>query len=288
MSWPDELRARRDGVTIPTFWVTLVLSLLIHALVLWQWLPKIRFPSLTEPERAASSGALAVRLAPPQAPPPAPVPPPSPAQPTPSTPPVPLPRAVTRTPPAPPVIASSRPAPDTPPSVPVAPPVSAPAPAATPSGGDLASFIESQRRARATPQESPSKAPPADDDKSRSNRVAAANVASPRIMTFGYDPNRSGGVFKVQRTGLNDAEFMFYGWNPDARRNTAQLIEVKKGNNSDIRIAVVRKMIAIIRDSVQEEDFLWDSKRLGRSLTLSARARDNEGLEEFMLREIEF
>ena len=107
-------------------------------------------------------------------------------------------------------------------------------------------------------------------------------------MTFGYDPNRSGGVFKVQRTGLNDAEFMFYGWNPDARRNTAQLIEVKKGNNSDIRIAVVRKMIAIIRDSVQEEDFLWDSKRLGRSLTLSARARDNEGLEEFMLREIEF
>ena len=64
----------------------------------------------------------------------------------------------------------------------------------------------------------------------------------------------------------------------------AHQIEVRKGSNSDIRIAVVRKMIAIIRE-YEQEDFLWESQRLGRSLTLSARARDNAGLEDFMMRE---
>ena len=84
--------------------------------------------------------------------------------------------------------------------------------------------------------------------------------------------------------GYDDAEFMFYGWNRDIRRNTTQLIEVRRGNNSDIRIAVVRRIIAIIREYEQEE-FLWESKRLGRNLTLSARAKDNAGLEAFMMRE---
>jgi hypothetical protein len=43
-------------------------------------------------------------------------------------------------------------------------------------------------------------------------------------------------------------------------------------------------MISIIRD-YEQEDFLWESHRLRRSLMLSARARDNAGLEEFMMRE---
>ena len=91
-------------------------------------------------------------------------------------------------------------------------------------------------------------------------------------------------MFQVQRMGYDDAEFFFFGWNKEIRRNTKQMIEVRKGNNSDIRIAVVRKMISIIRE-YEREDFLWESYRLGRALTLSARARDNAGLEEFMLLE---
>jgi hypothetical protein len=84
--------------------------------------------------------------------------------------------------------------------------------------------------------------------------------------------------------GFDDAEFVFYGWNKEIRRNTAQQIEVRKGSNSDIRIAVVRRMIAIIRE-YEQGDFLWQSRRLDRSLTLSARLRDNAGLEDFMMRE---
>jgi hypothetical protein len=33
-------------------------------------------------------------------------------------------------------------------------------------------------------------------------------------------------------------------------RNTKQLIEVKRGAESDIRVALIRKMITIIRDNV--------------------------------------
>jgi hypothetical protein len=127
-------------------------------------------------------------------------------------------------------------------------------------------------------------APSAEDDKARSNRIAAANLATQRQLTFGYDPKQGGGVFQITRMGYNNAEFLFFGWNKDIRRNTKQLIEVQKGNNADTRIAVVRKMISIIRE-YEQEDFLWESQRLGRNLMLSARARDNAGLEEFLMHE---
>lgn len=103
-------------------------------------------------------------------------------------------------------------------------------------------------------------------------------------MTFGYDPNQRGGVFQIEHMSDDAAEFLFYGWHRQLRRNMAQLIEVRKGANADIRIAVIRKMIAIIRE-YEQDDFLWESQRLGRSLMLSARTRDNAGLEDFLMTE---
>ena len=77
---------------------------------------------------------------------------------------------------------------------------------------------------------------------------------------------------------------MFYGWNENFRRQGPQLIEVRKDNNSDIDIAVIRKIIEIIR--VHESgDFKWYSKRTGKTITLSARTRDNSGLEDYMMQE---
>jgi hypothetical protein len=46
-------------------------------------------------------------------------------------------------------------------------------------------------------------------------------------------------------------------------------------------------MIAIIREH-ETENFLWESHRLGRQLTLSARARDTSELEAFMMQEFFF
>ena len=62
---------------------------------------------------------------------------------------------------------------------------------------------------------------------------------------------------------------------------------MRKGDNSDIRIAVVRKMIGIVREH-ETESFLWESHRLGRQLTLSARQRDNAELEAFLMQEFFF
>ena len=73
--------------------------------------------------------------------------------------------------------------------------------------------------------------------------------------------------------------FLFLGWNKEIRRDTSQKIEVRKGQASDIRIAVVRRMIAIIREH-EKEDFIWESQRLSRDVTLSARLRDTAGLED--------
>jgi hypothetical protein len=67
-------------------------------------------------------------------------------------------------------------------------------------------------------------------------------------------------------------------------RDRQQLVEVRKGNNENIELAVVRKMIEIIRANVQG-DFQWRSHRMNKVVTLSARERDNAGLEEFMIRE---
>ncbi len=108
------------------------------------------------------------------------------------------------------------------------------------------------------------------------------------MLIFGYDPSRSGGVFTMQRTGVNDAEFMFYGWNSLVGRSTPQLIEVKRGNHSDIRAAIASKMASLIRESVREDDFLWDSRRLRRVMTLSARIKDNAELEAFLRLEFEY
>ena len=43
-------------------------------------------------------------------------------------------------------------------------------------------------------------------------------------------------------------------------------------------------MISIIRE-YEQEDFTWRTTASARDVTLSARAADNEGLEQFMLRE---
>ena len=202
-------------------------------------------------------------------------------------------RTPPRPPRTPPVITADRPSPGVP-TAPAPPPVAAPAPKPAPAPppppveNDLASYIAARRRARDDIESQPStgtpNAPPAESDKARRDRIVAANLASVNSQSFGNAPKNSGGIFGITRLGANDAEFTFYGWNKDINRRASQRIEVQQGTNPDIRIAVVRKMIAIIRQ-YEHEDFLWESPRLGRNISLSARESDNADLEAFMMRE---
>ncbi len=272
----DLFRSKSDGVVIPRIGVMIVLSMLVHIAVLWELPPiSVNLPGIGEtPDK---NPQLSIRLVPPGPPALADAAPSRPAPEPAPQPPAARPKVAPRPKASPPVIALNPPK-STPSPAPVTPSVPAPA-------GDMASYIEAQRRARGE-SESPVPAA-AESAEARAKRLAAGNLESTRETAFGYDPNRGGGVFQIQSMSLDYAEFLFQGWNKDVGRNTKQLIEVRRGANSDIRIAVVRKMIAIIRE-YEREEFLWQSRRLGRSITLSARARDNAGLEEFMMREFFF
>jgi hypothetical protein len=267
------------------------LSLLVHTALVLK-LPQMRLAPSELPERGDKSGALVVELAPapmplaeiaPALPPPLTEPPlervpPRPAQKDLRRRAAPQPAPIPRVPPPQIVL----------PPQPQEPPI-----ARAPAEGDLATYVEARRRARteaapsATPaeasSESAAEAPPTEDANARANRIAAANLGVGRKPAFGSAPP-GGGIFGIQRMTYDYAEFIFYGWNKDIRRNSSQLIEVRKGSAPDIRIAVVRRMISIIREH-EQGDFIWESVRLGRNITLSARARDNAGLEEFMMRE---
>jgi hypothetical protein len=59
---------------------------------------------------------------------------------------------------------------------------------------------------------------------------------------------------------------------------------VDAGLHGDVELAIVRKMIELIRTHYNG-DFNWDSRRLGRVVVLSARLEDTAGLEAFMMKE---
>lgn len=288
-----QVRSVRDGVNIPAIWVAIAASLLIHAVALWDWFPELRLKLKEQAKSGETRIPLQARMVPP-------IRAPSTSRPiAPRTLPRQAPAKKPVIPPAPPAVrapaqqrremALNTPSPRTvpPPALPTIPtppppppaPVSVP-PASAPAQGDLASFIEARRRARG---DTGVPSAPAETEEARRNRIVASNLASQDAASPGFDPNR-GGVFQIQRLGYDRAEFVFYGWNKDIRRNSSQLIDVRKGEHADIRLAVVRRMITIIREQKQD-DFTWDSLRLGRVITLSARQRDNAGLEDFLMKE---
>jgi len=288
-----DLRSHYDRAAMTRIRVAVIASMLMHALVIWGWVPRLHESSLEPGKKEAASGPLQVQLLPRAAPRPAPPPAPRVA-PAPSPPVIakaPPKKTAPKPPPRPPALALDRPAPKpappAPPAQPSAPPE--PKPAQPPMAGDLSSYIAARRRERGeTAPSSPSApsaaAPPAETTGDPRDQVVAANLGLNRTPTFGQNPETGGGIFQIKRLGYADAEFMFYGWNKDIRRNTNQLIEVRKGNNSSVEIAVVRRMIRIIREN-SDGDFLWISQRLGREITLSARPADNAGLEDFLMEE---
>lgn len=282
--------APRRPVRVRLLWVAAGLSVLMHLVALFVYWPDI-FPKDKQSEMAGDMRkSMRVMLTPlpdqAQTAPAARAEPVRPVRPAPSAQP---PRVVTPPPktaraaPAAPVITRNTPAPPVVSAAPATPPPAQPAPA-----DDLSAMIEARRRARAqnAPAGTPTPPPPqpAEDDIARRDRIVAANMSTIRAPTLGDNPKNSGGVFLIRRMGAVDADFLFYGWNKDVNRRMSQVIEVRIGNHSTIQLAVVRRMIAIIREH-EQEDFAWQSARAGRVVTLSARARDNAGLEEFFIRE---
>ena len=97
---------------------------------------------------------------------------------------------------------------------------------------------------------------------------------------------RSGtnGLFQLMSMDSRSASFSFRGWTTDINSARREYINIDIGSNPSIELAVVRKMIEIIRRHYNG-DFNWESQRLDRVITLSARTADTEGLEEFLVKE---
>lgn len=262
---PGALQGRQRPVML-----AIALSVLLHALGFWYLLEHAPVPATATPR--GDDSRLSVTLTPfqagaapaPESLAPAPVKKPLPRKPirqtAPSTAPAATPR-VTITP------ADS------------AQPVPMPAPAA-----DMLTQLDAARKRRADAAAQDGTAAP-EDDAQRANRIARANIAAAHPGgAQGADQDDHGGVFQIRRIGLHSADFMFRGWNLNFRRDSTQLIDVDQGAENDIRIAVVKKMIELIRRH-KSGDFIWDSHRLDKQFTLSARPEHDSELQQFLLRE---
>ena len=273
-------RGREDVVVIPRIRVTFALSILLHVVALWIVLPHLPLLNPGQEQDQASDRLQVVLNAPPA---PAPEPPSAPPPPQRET------RAIITARPRP----RNAPPRESPPEFvvptpevakvmpPPPPPAVEPPKPAPPVEGDLASYIEARRRARG---ESGATDSSAESETERRNRVVAANMPSSQSPMAGQERKRGGGIFEITRMTYDDAEFRFYGFHKDAGRRMTQQYEVRLGNNTDMRIAIIRRMIQLIRET-ERGDISWDSYRLGRVVELSARPEDNAGLEEFMMHE---
>lgn len=110
---------------------------------------------------------------------------------------------------------------------------------------------------------------------------AEANVRRSMQQASGQDG--TSGVFQIISKSVRMGTFSFRGWKVNSN-GWKQTIEVDAGLGGNIDLAMVRKMIEIIRTHYKG-DFRWESQRLGRVVNLSARLEDSGELEKFMLEE---
>ncbi len=247
------------------FALAVAVSLLLHALVLG--LTPRKPPALAPGPMA--NAPLNVVIAPP-------------AQPQPETSPEP-PREVVAEAPAPrprpgprPRQPPLKPSPVRPDPMPVIPvPLPRPLPIPAPPV-DMLAAIEARRAQRRAADAAAARGPPV--------AAKAPEDAATRNLATLSGREGVGGVFQILRIGTRTAEFAFNGWKPDARSQWREVIEVDAGLLGNVELAIIKRMIELIRTHYTG-DFQWESHRLGRTVKLSARVEDSEGLEDFMMRE---
>ena len=270
---------RQDVVTIRKVWVTAAVSLLVHMAALLLFVTHPPIPGVEQQAFDQESAPVQVEIA--EAKPPLPSPPSAPAEPAAAPSPKTRPPAARVRPP--PMVAMPRLEAPAIRSPVIAPPqiaaIPVPPQARPPAQGDFLSFVQANRRARGVAESAQ------DNAEVDFNTKIAANLPGGARGVAAQMPIRGGGMFQMKRMTYDDAAFEFFGWNTEMGRRTPQLIEVRKGTNPNMQIAVVRRIIAIIRQ-YSKEDFTWDSGRHGRVVTLSARPADTAALEQYLLHDM--
>lgn len=146
---------------------------------------------------------------------------------------------------------------------------------------DMMAYVN-QQRARRAAQES---------DAARINAEATARELGPSAeqkrdenikRNFETGVN---GIFEITNLETRSASFTFNGWTNSFSSARREFFEVQAQSGQDVRLVMIRKMISLIRQHYKG-DFNWESHRLNRTIVMSARIEDSAGLEEFMM--IEF
>ena len=96
--------------------------------------------------------------------------------------------------------------------------------------------------------------------------------------------NGTNGIFDITELNSTSARFSFLGWTSSVSNAHRDFFEVEAKNGQDVRLIMIRRMIAIIRQHYQG-DFDWESQRLGRTISKSARLEDSAELEDFLMQE---
>jgi type IV secretory pathway VirB10-like protein len=257
--------------------IAIIVSLLIHAMLLIAIAPHLinTSPAGTTPD------PIVVRLNPPT-PQKTPSPPAEIAQAQPE----PQPEQVHKPKPAPrpvkatnPVMAVEKPAVNDF-KVPANPPRPAPSPDTAPPTDMMAYVNAARARRQATENYAAQEnaAAVASERQPTDDEIRAANIKR-NLQSPGAN-----GVFQIINVSARTAQFSFRGWTSNYSNSRRELIEVEAGPDGDIQRAIVRRMIELIRNYYQG-DFNWESQRLGRTVILSARKQDNDGLEDFLIQE---
>ena len=117
-----------------------------------------------------------------------------------------------------------------------------------------------------------------------SNNPQSAGAKRDAKIKENLDLDGTNGIFSIRHLSVRKAQFSFKGWKNNINTARLEVINVQAPDGVDIKKAVIRKMIAIIRREY-DGDFKWDSYRLRRVIELSARQKDTQALEEFMMLE---
>ncbi|WMW81054.1 hypothetical protein RF679_01935 [Undibacterium cyanobacteriorum] len=105
-----------------------------------------------------------------------------------------------------------------------------------------------------------------------------------RSMERANNKNGDGGLFTILNKGVRTATFSFRGWEMRGGLGR-QIYEVDAGLGGNVELAVVKKMLEVIRTRFKKQA-PWESTRLGRVVMISMLPEDSEETERFLMKEM--
>lgn len=148
-------------------------------------------------------------------------------------------------------------------------------------GEDMQAYVQRQKMARLEKQGFSQQDA---EEFLANNNPKSGGTSRDATIRKNLDLDGTNGIFQIRYINLNHAEFSFKGWKNNVNTARLEVFQVEAADHQNIRLAVVRKMIEIIRRDYSG-DFNWVSQRSRETIVLSARIEDTESLENYLMGE---